>query len=252
MILERSTRKRTVLPSRVASIRRDRVFPRRTVLLWAAGAGLFALPGFAPRGAQPAAASHSVHFRDRFDSGGLNALELPYPEDWIILSEGGRHYLHMKGSRPPGVPRRPLQFALLKTPAVGSFTFRARVRREGRSMIVVFNYVDTLHFYYTHLSMDAGRRQPVHNGIFLVNNADRARIAGLEATPALPDRRWHSIRVVRDAPAGRIEVYSDVETRPLFSVIDHAFTCGRIGIGSFDETGDFTDVELDSNDPCAL
>ena len=35
---------------------------------------------------------------------------------------------------------------------------------------------------------------------------------------------------------------------PLFSVVDDTFTCGQVGIGSFDETGDFDDVVLNSND----
>lgn len=186
-------------------------------------------------------------FTDRFDHN-PDAWQMPYPDDWAILGTTGDHYLHMKRSRDPGVPRRPLQYALLKNVKVGSFDLRVRVRREGRSMIVVFNYMNTLHFYYTHLSADPGRKQPVHNGIFLVNNAPRVRIAGLEAVPALPDTRWHRIRVRRDVPSGRIDVWSDVQSDPLFTVIDHTFSCGQIGLGSFDETGDFADVDLKSDD----
>jgi len=194
----------------------------------------------------------SLNLTDDFEDGRLDAWQMPYPEDWEILAENGNHYLHMKRSREPGVPRRPLQFALLKGVEVGSFEFRARVRREGRSMIVVFNYFDTLHFYYAHLSVDAGRQQAVHNGIFLVNNAPRVRIAGLEASPALPDRAWHQIRVARNAASGQIQVWSDVQSQPLFTVVDRTFSCGQVGIGSFDETGDFDDVELRSSDPgCA-
>jgi len=195
-----------------------------------------------PRSASP------IHFADDFERGGLDAWQMPHPEDWEILAVNGDHYLHMLRARDPGVPRRPLQFALLKNIKVGSFDFRARVRREGRSMIVVFNYADTLHFYYTHLSVDRGREQPVHNGIFLVNDAPRARIAGIDAPPALPDTSWHRIRVRRDVSSGRIEVWSDVQDQPLFTVVDRHFSCGQIGIGSFDETGDFDDVELTSED----
>lgn len=199
---------------------------------------------------RPTAAQGGSHlvFSDNFEQGGLNHWQMPFPEDWAILSEGGNHYLHMKRSRDPAVPRRPVQFALIKGVQVGSFDFQARVRREGRSMIVVFNYVDSLHFYYTHLSMDTGSRQPVHNGIFLVNNSPRVRIAGLEAPAALPDTSWHRIRVLRDASSGRISVWSDVQRAPIFTVTDRTFPCGQIGIGSFDETGDFDDVELKSDD----
>lgn len=202
----------------------------------------------APRQVATIQAGTKLVFNDDFERPSLDRWQMPFPEDWAILSEGGNHYLHMNRSRDPAVPRRPVQFALIKGVRSGSFDFRARVRRAGRSMIVVFNYSDSLHFYYTHLSMDTGSRQPVHNGIFLVNNAPRVRIAGLDAPAALPDTSWHHIRVLRDAATGRISVWSDVQPAPIFTVTDHTFTCGKIGIGSFDETGDFDDVELRSDD----
>ena len=190
----------------------------------------------------------AISLRDDFESGNLAAWQFPHPEDWEILPEGPNHFLHMKRKREPGVPRRPLQFALLKQAKVGSFDFRARVRREGKSMIVVFNFVDTLHFYYAHLSRDRGTEQPVHNGIFIVDGEPRKRIGGMEAAPALPDGEWHQVRIARDTRSGSIEVFVDRERQPLFSVVDRTFTCGQVGIGSFDETGDFADVELRSDD----
>lgn len=190
----------------------------------------------------------ALSFQDNFASGNLSAWQMPYPEDWEILAQNSVHYLHMKRPRDPGVPRRPLQFARLKNARVGSFDFEARVRREGRSMIVVFNYVDTLHFYYVHLSRDRGTAIAVHNGVFIVDGAPRRRIAGTDAAPALPDRAWHTVRIIRNVRSGWIRIYMDGQSHPLFSVVDHTFTCGQIGIGSFDETGDFTNVRLHSND----
>jgi len=187
-----------------------------------------------------------VTVREDFEN--LNAWLLPYPEDWEVRTEGAQHYLHMIRSRDPGVPRRPLQFALLRSPRVGSFELETRVRREGRSMIVVFNYVDTLHFYYLHLSVDRGTEQPVHNGVFIVDNGPRERIAGTEAPPALPDRDWHDVRLVRNASRGEIRVYLDHQEEPLFSVQSLRFKCGQVGLGSFDETGDFADFKLTSED----
>lgn len=192
--------------------------------------------------------SNTISFHDDFESGSLEAWQMPYPEDWEILGEDRNHFLHMKRSREPGVPRRPLQFALLKNVQVGSFDFHTRVRREGRSMIVVFNYADTLHFYYVHLSGDRGTQEPVHNGIFIVNGGPRKRIAGIEAPPALPDHDWHQVRLVRDVTKGSLEVFLDRASQPLFSAADRTFACGQVGIGSFDETGDFDDTQLTSND----
>ncbi len=221
---------------------------RRDLLLWLAGSiGLVAALVVASPGARPVL--DALSFRDDFELGNLSDWQLPFPDDWVILPEGRNHFLHMLRSREPGVPRRPLQFARLKQVKVGSFDFRLRLRRQGRSMILVFNYVDTMHFYYTHLSGDRGQDQSVHNGIFIVDGEPRKRIAGLDASPALPDRDWHSARVLRDVSTGSIEVFMDRESRPLFSVVDRTFTCGQLGVGSFDETGDFDDVELTSSDP---
>ena len=196
--------------------------------------------------AQPA--SRTIDFHDNFSSTKLDAWTFPFPEDWAVKEEGPLHYLHMLRSRDPLVPRRPQQFALLKGVTVGSFTLETRVRREGSSMMIVFNYVDTLHFYYTHLSKDPGAKIDVHNGVFLVDGAPRRRIAGLEATPALPDTNWHKVRVERDVTSGSIKVFVDGEPQPRFSVVDNTFKCGQVGLGSFDETGDYTDFELSSND----
>ncbi len=221
------------------------VRPQYVAPLWLLAAGLSAASFISSRAS---AVLQVIHFHDGFETGNLDAWQMPYPEDWEIRAQPGNHFLHMRRSREPGGPRRPLQFALLKEGKVGSFEFQTRVRREGSSMIVVFNYVDTMHFYYVHLSADRGVEQPVHNGIFVVNGAPRKRIAGVEAPPALPDREWHHVRIVRDARPGSINVFVDHQSQPLFSVEDSTFICGQIGIGSFDETGDFDDIDLKSDD----
>jgi hypothetical protein len=224
-------------------VRRSRLYG----ILLIAGLGLIGVAVAWPQHA-PGREPQSLRRAENFTSGNLNAWVMPFPSDWEILSQSGLHYLHMKRSRPPGIPRRPLQFARIKNVRVGSFDLEARVRREGKSMLVVFNYVDTLHFYYAHLSRDPGTKISVHNGIFIVDGGPRRRIAGKLAAPALPDRHWHTVRIVRDAQSGSIAVYMDHQRQPLFHVIDRAFTCGEVGFGSFDETGDFADIRLRSDD----
>lgn len=242
-ILHRAAEIRIMPPRDLIGLGSVKVMKRISpILLMVITAGIFALTSAG------GPVLRSLEFRDDFESDALSAWQFPYPEDWTILAEGANHYLHMLRNREPGVPRRPLQFARLSRARVGSFDFRARVRREGTSMIVVFNYVDTLHFYYAHLSADYGTKQPVHNGLFMVNGEPRQRIAGAEAEPALPDRAWHTVRVRRDVPAGRIEVFMDNDRAPRFQVIDRTFNCGEVGIGSFDETGDFDDIQLQSSD----
>ncbi len=219
---------------------------QRTTFSFALLALVFVAAWTIPSGARPVI--RSIQFTDDFSSGTLDRWQFPYPEDWVIGTEGPLHFLHMLRSREPLVPRRPMQFALLKGVNVGSFTFQARVRRAQSSLLMVFNYVDTLHFYYTHLSVDPGAKVDVHNGIFIVDGSPRRRIAGIEAAPVLPDKDWHTVRVQRDIQSGSIEVFVDADPSPRFSVTDSTFNCGQLGVGSFDETGDFTDVRLQSND----
>jgi hypothetical protein len=54
--------------------------------------------------------------------------------------------------------------------------------------------------------------------------------------------------VERNATSGVIDVYSDFQGGPIFSVVDGTFPCGQIGVGSFDETGDFDNVALIADD----
>ncbi len=190
----------------------------------------------------------SIQFSDNFTSPTLDQWQFPYAQDWEVGTEGPLHFLHMLRNREPLVPRRPMQFALIKGANVGSFTFQARMRRNGHSLLMVFSYVDTLHFYYTHLSVNPGTKIDVHNGIFIVDGGPRRRIAGMEAAPALPDQNWHTVRVERDVRTAGIRVFVDGEQTPRFSAKDSTFTCGQVGLGSFDETGDFADVRLESND----
>ena len=89
-----------------------------------ASCAVFVWPAVANSGAQ----KPSLSIQDHFNSENLNAWEMPFAEDWEILTDGSLHYLHMKRSRPPGVPRRPLQFARLKGVKAGSFTFSVKVR----------------------------------------------------------------------------------------------------------------------------
>jgi len=190
----------------------------------------------------------TLRFHDDFSSGGLDAWQFPYPEDWEILGEGSQHFLHMKRGREPGVPRRPVQFALLRKAPVGSFDLQVKVRRENEAVMIVFNYVDDLHFYYAHLAGHPGTDKVMHNGIFIVNGEPRRRIPPIPERAALPDEAWHRVRLHRDVASGRIEVYVDAEPAPYFSTRESTFTCGQLGLGSFDETGDFTDVAVTSAD----
>jgi hypothetical protein len=49
---------------------------------------------------------------------------------------------------------------------------------------------------------------------------------------------------VRRIEDGAIEVYFDDLTTPVMTATDKRFSWGRVGIGSFDDTGNWDDVTL--------
>lgn len=181
----------------------------------------------------------SVDFRDN----DLSDWHLPIASHWQRVEEDGNGFLRLVTAGPVGDPRRPVQFALWKPGCVGDFELDVRARRAGKSLLVAFGFQDRLHYYYAHISSDPGNHR-VHNGIFKVNGSERYRIGGAGATPALPSTDWHRIKVVRNVEPGSIEMFVDGEAAPRFSVIDRDYVYGWVGVGSFNETGDFDDFHL--------
>ncbi|MEU7476193.1 PQQ-dependent sugar dehydrogenase [Lentzea sp. NPDC042327] len=161
--------------------------------------------------------------------------------------------LAQAGTARPG-PRRPFEYAVLsRGPEFGSVQVDASVRLDtpvaepNRDVIIVFGYRSDTEFYYAHLSSD-NRTYP-HNGIFVVNNADRVRldhqwdaVRSVGAAPAVTDTAWHRVRVRHCAGSGEIAVYLDGSRYPLMTAVDRTFTSGRVGFGSFDNVGRLRDL----------
>jgi hypothetical protein len=174
------------------------------------------------------------------------------PAKWQLT--GREVILAEAGVARPG-PRRPFEYAILTAgPALSAVEIRAQVRLDepveitNRDVIIVFGYRSDTEFYYAHLSTD-NTIYP-HNGIFKVNNADRERIdfqwngRSRGANPAVVDRDWHDV-VVRHLPAtGEIAVYVDGSRDPLMTAGDRTFASGRVGFGSFDNTGRLRDLKV--------
>jgi hypothetical protein len=180
------------------------------------------------------------------------------PLHWDPLTDskwsltGGQAVMLERGTAPPG-PRRPFEYAVVTTgPELESVSYHATVRidepvtRKDRDVVLIWNYQSPTRFYYTHLSQD-NTIYP-HNGIFVVDNADRRRIddqwngVNLGAPPAIDDTDWHDVRVDYAADTGRIEVYVDGAGEPLMTATDTSFAGGRVAFGSFDNYGRVRDV----------
>jgi hypothetical protein len=152
-----------------------------------------------------------------------------------------------KAGVPGGPIRRPAALAILKSEPLTDLTLTAEVRSTApvdlavRDVQLIVGYQSPTQFYYVHLG---AKTDPVHNGIFLVNNADRRRIDEPTSRSRLVDQAWHRVRLERNVTAGTIRVFVDDDKVPALSATDKTLTWGRVGVGSFDETGEFRAIQV--------
>ncbi|MCC7009841.1 MAG: hypothetical protein IT184_13625 [Acidobacteria bacterium] len=147
-----------------------------------------------------------------------------------------------KAGVPGGPIRRPGAMAIFRSPVVTDFIADIELRSTApvdllvRDVLLIFGYESPMRFYYVHL---AAKTDGVHNGIFLVDHADRRRIDAPSSTARLTDQRWHRVRLERRGSTGAIRVFFDDDPIPMLSAIDGTIASGRVGVGSFDETAEF-------------
>jgi hypothetical protein len=152
-----------------------------------------------------------------------------------------------RAGKPEGPIRRPAALAIFKMDPLKQVTLKAEVRSTApqdvlrRDVNLIFGYESPSRFYYVHLS---GITDAVHHGIFLVADADRRRIDDGKGQPQLKDQNWHRVRLERDGVTGRIEIYVDDSKAPVLVASDTTIPTGRVGLGSFDDTGEFRRIEI--------
>lgn len=182
-------------------------------------------------------------FHDDF-SAGANHWEATDPDAWMVVQEHRNpvFFLYQASNYAPPV-RSPGNLAFVRDLWVSDFVMDIRVKSTSRSydhrdMVFAYGWQDPAHFYYTHIAPEAEEGDPHAHSIFLVNDEPRVSIA-TERTRNGPwrNRAYHTVRIVRDTQAGTIAVYFDDLTTPIMTATDKTFTWGRVGVGSFDDTG---------------
>lgn len=172
--------------------------------------------------------------------------------DWALDGSGtwdvADGTLRLTGAGTPAGPiRRPAALAILESAPFTRLTLEADIKSTApvdlpvRDVELVFGYESPTRFYYVHL---AGITNAVHNGIFLVAGADRRRLDEPDSVPQMTDQAWHRVRLERDPATGRIEIFMDGAAAPVLKATDTTITAGRIGFGSFDETGEFRNISV--------
>ncbi|HPD16720.1 MAG TPA: hypothetical protein PLE19_17360 [Planctomycetota bacterium] len=200
-----------------------------------------------------------VLYQDDFSKdGALAKWEPTDAAQWKIGTDGDNKVLslHEKKSAYKTKFRSPFSFALLRDVCVGDFVLdlkaKSTVKPYGhQDLCFFFGYQDPTHFYYAHLAVAA---DPNAHSVMIVNEAPRVSLLGepgkdvggeaFRTKGVVWGEAWHHIRIVRKVGDGLIEVYFDDMAAPVMRVRDKTLAWGRVGVGSFDDTGDFDDVIL--------
>jgi hypothetical protein len=129
---------------------------------------------------------------------------------------------------------------------IGSFVLEVKVKQTGRDyghrdMCFFFNKNGEVQYYYVHIATEA---DPHAHSIFKVNEEPRVSVVQERTEGWQWDDKYHTVRIVRDAESGSIDVYIDDMETPIMHTIDKTFTSGSLGIGSFDDTGHFDEVTI--------
>lgn len=188
-----------------------------------------------------------VFFED-FEQGLSDRWEPTDPSAWELRKQGDNTVyalIKAKSNYEPPV-RSPYNRNLVKDVEVTDFVldvkFQSTSRDYGhRSLCLFFGYQDASHFYYVHFGKIA---DPHANQIFIVNDSPREKISLTTTEGTNWDDEWHRARIVRNVTSGRIEVFFDDMKTPVMTAEDKTFLHGRVGIGSFDDPGNFDDIRL--------
>lgn len=168
----------------------------------------------------------------------------PHAWKWQATS----HELHLERQSNYTPPfRSPVNLAWFQAREWSSFSLSlecqlTRFDKGNNDLCIAFGGLGPDRFYYIHLGETAD--EP-HHQVHLVNQANRKPITSYRTsgTPWKPDT-WHQVRIVRNAENGDIAVWFDNKPEPLLCARDLSWTWGKIGLGSFDDTGRFRNVRI--------
>lgn len=216
--------------------------PFRTWTLLVAALGSLSLLAAEPA---PELLGQPLLVHENFESGDVSRWAPADPQAWkLIEQDGNKVFQQFAQSKVENPVRSPFNRCLLKDLIVGDCVLDVKLQSTARdyphrSLCLFFGYQDPSHLYYVHF----GQKTDDHaNQVFIVNGEPRKKISTRTTPGTAWDDKWHHARIVRDVDSGRIDVYFDDMQTPVMTAVDKTFTWGQVGIGSFDDTGNFDDV----------
>lgn len=171
----------------------------------------------------------------------LNGFDFTDRSRWQWHHQGAEFGLELLGAsnyKPPY--RSPTSIALIRDLEVADFDLDVDLKQTGRNyghrdMCLFFGFESAKRFYYTHL---ATTPDPNAHNVFRVYDAARTNIAPVAKSGIdWGDNIWHHVRIERRVQAGSIRVYWDGQQEPILETNDPTLRWGRIGFGSFDDSG---------------
>jgi hypothetical protein len=216
------------------------------VIALASGCGPDAGPG-ASATSKPDARATDVVFTDDFETDPFPRWDPVTKSAWAWTKAGRSHVFELTKNVPlQETVRAPFGRNLIKGVNVGDFQLDVDLQSTtpdypNRDLCLFFGYRDPEHMYYVHFGKKAS---DTANQVFVVDGKDRTPISTHTSAGTPWDDAWHHARVVRNVDSGSIKVYFDDMKTPAMSAVDKTFTSGQVGIGSFDDTGRFDNVEL--------
>ena len=143
--------------------------------------------------------------------------------------------------------RSPRNIAWLKDLNLSSFVMEVNVKQTGREYghrdtCFFFNKNAADQYYYVHIATKADSHA---HSIFKVNKEPRISIVK-DRTKGFDwgSELYHTVRIVRDAESGTIDVFVNDMTKAIMHTVDKTFTTGQIGIGSFDDQAYFNSIKV--------
>jgi hypothetical protein len=186
-------------------------------------------------------------FEDDFEKGADRWQPTDAAAWRIVQTDRGKVYNQFKTSQYKPPHRSPYNITLVKDVLVGDFVLTVKVQSTNkgagahRDMCLFFDYQDPAHFYYVHLGKVP---DPNSSQIMIVNGAPRVAITK-NKTPGVPwDDAWHQVKIVRRTADGAIEIYFGDMNKPMMIAADKTFAWGQVGLGSFDDNGNWDDFKL--------
>jgi hypothetical protein len=200
-----------------------------------------------PKGGQ--ATNWPIVYQQNFlDADSLTDFAFTDASRWEFHHKENEHGLKLLGGsnyKPPH--RSPTSIALIKDLEVRNFNLEVELKQTGRNyghrdMCLFFGFQSPAQYYYTHLATSPDAN--AHN-IFRVQDSPRTNIAEIaERGIDWGDDIWHTVRIERRAQTGLIRVFFDDATQPVLTATDTNFAWGRVGFGSFDDSGIVANIIL--------